>query len=71
MPKAKISEDMIVDAALQVAREEGAESINARTVAERLNCSTQLFYIILILLRMSGRQLLTGPRKFTWHISRT
>ena len=40
-PKAKITKEMIVDAAFEVAREMGAENINARTVAERLNCSTQ------------------------------
>ena len=32
---------MIVDAAFAVARETGAENINARTVSERLHCSTQ------------------------------
>lgn len=32
---------MIVDAAFAIARETGADNINARTVSERLNCSTQ------------------------------
>lgn len=40
-PKAKITREMIVEAAFQVAREEGAEHISARTVSERLGCSTQ------------------------------
>lgn len=40
-PKAKITKDMVIDAAFDVAREEGAENINARTVAKKLNCSTQ------------------------------
>ncbi|MDE6749814.1 MAG: TetR/AcrR family transcriptional regulator [Lachnospiraceae bacterium] len=40
-PKAKITKDMVVDAAFEVVREEGAENINARTVAKKLNCSTQ------------------------------
>ena len=40
-PKAKITKDMILDAAMEVAREEGAENINARTVSKKLNCSTQ------------------------------
>ena len=39
--KAKVTKEMIVDAAFAVAREMGAENINARTVSERLNCSTQ------------------------------
>lgn len=40
-PKAKITKDMIIDAAFEVAREAGVENINARTVAKKLNCSTQ------------------------------
>lgn len=40
-PKAKITKDEIIDAAFAIAREEGAESINARAVAQRLGCSTQ------------------------------
>lgn len=39
--KAKVTKEMIVDAAFAVARETGAENINARTVSERLQCSTQ------------------------------
>ena len=40
-PKSKITRDMIVDAAVKIARETGAEAINARTVAQALHCSTQ------------------------------
>ena len=40
-PKPKISKDMLIDAAFAVARETGAENINARTVSKKLNCSTQ------------------------------
>ena len=40
-PKAKITKDMVVDAAFEVARKIGAENINARTVSNELNCSTQ------------------------------
>ena len=39
--KAKVTKEMIVDAAFAIAREAGVENINARTVSERLNCSTQ------------------------------
>ncbi len=39
--KAKVTKEMIVDAAFEIARESGAGNINARTVSERLNCSTQ------------------------------
>ena len=40
-PRAKITKEMVIDAAFEVAREVGAENINARTVAKKLNCSTQ------------------------------
>lgn len=40
-PKAKVTKDMIINAAINVVREAGVENINARTVAKKLNCSTQ------------------------------
>ena len=40
-PKAKITKDMVIDAAFEIARTTGAENINARIVSEKLNCSTQ------------------------------
>lgn len=40
-PKTKITKEMIVDAAFEIARNYGAESINARTISQKLNCSTQ------------------------------
>lgn len=40
-PKAKITVEMIIDAGVELVKAEGAESINARTVAKKLGCSTQ------------------------------
>lgn len=40
-PKAKITREMIIDAAFEIARESGGDTINARTVSEKLKCSTQ------------------------------
>ena len=40
-PKTRITKDMIINAAVEVARQSGYENINARTVSERLHCSTQ------------------------------
>lgn len=39
--KIKATKEMIINAAFEIAREMGAENINARTVSEKLNCSTQ------------------------------
>lgn len=41
MPKAKITREMVIDAAFEVTRTEGAENVNARTVSQKLGCSTQ------------------------------
>lgn len=40
-PKPRITREMILDAAYAIAREQGADMINARTIAQRLGCSTQ------------------------------
>ena len=39
--KVKATKEMIIEAAFEIARETGAENVNARTVSEKLNCSTQ------------------------------
>lgn len=41
MPKTKITREMVVDAAFDIARTMGIENVNARTVAEKAGCSTQ------------------------------
>ena len=38
---AKVTKEMIIDAAFEIAKEMGAENINARTVSQKLSCSTQ------------------------------
>lgn len=40
-PRAKITRSLIIDAAFEIVRYEGAENINARSVSKKLNCSTQ------------------------------
>jgi AcrR family transcriptional regulator len=40
-PKVRITREMIVQAGFAIVREEGADALNARTVAQRLGCSTQ------------------------------
>ena len=40
-PKTRITKEMVLDAAFELVRESGVESVNARTIAKRLNCSTQ------------------------------
>ena len=40
-PKTRITKDMIINAAIEIAKQSGYENINARTVSEELHCSTQ------------------------------
>lgn len=40
-PKSRITGEMIVNAAFDIVKEQGAESLSARSIAVRLNCSTQ------------------------------
>ena len=40
-PKTKVTAEMMIDAAIEVARQRGFENINARTVSGQLHCSTQ------------------------------
>ena len=40
-PRTKVTRDMVISAAVEVARRDGAGRINARRVAAQLHCSTQ------------------------------
>ena len=40
-PKAKITKDMVIAAGFDIVRSEGQESLNVRSIAAKLNCSTQ------------------------------
>ena len=45
MPAAKkVTKDAIIDAAVEVLRDDGFSAINARSVAKKLGCSTQPIY---------------------------
>jgi len=45
-PKARISKEMIIEEAFQIAQKQGVDKITARSISERLKCSTQpvLYY---------------------------
>ena len=40
----KVSKEQIIDAAVEVLRDDGFSAINARSVAKKLGCSTQPIY---------------------------
>ena len=40
-PKAKISKEMILNTVLKITRESGFETVNARSIANKLQCSTR------------------------------
>ncbi len=39
--KAKVTKEMIIEAAFEITRADGVENVNARTVSQKLGCSTQ------------------------------
>jgi AcrR family transcriptional regulator len=45
-PKSRITREMILDAAYTLAREHGIDAVNARSISQKLGCSTQpvLYY---------------------------
>ena len=40
-PKAKITKEMILNTVLEITKETGFETVNARSIASRLQCSTR------------------------------
>ena len=44
MPKQRITKEMVVDAAFEIARKDGIEKATVKTIAEKLNCSVQPIY---------------------------
>jgi len=40
-PKARITSEMVIESAFEIAREKGIENVNARTISKKLGCSTQ------------------------------
>lgn len=43
-PKIKIPKDKIINAAFEITRERGIEEVTAKSIAKKLNCSTQPIY---------------------------
>ena len=44
MPKQKITKEMVVEAAFELAREQGLEGVMVKNLAEKLGCSVQPIY---------------------------
>lgn len=44
MPKQRITKEMVVDAAFEIARKDGMDKATVKTIAERLGCSVQPIY---------------------------
>ncbi|GIP32105.1 TetR/AcrR family transcriptional regulator [Paenibacillus sp. J2TS4] len=45
-PKAEITKEKLLDTAFKIVREEGLEALTARSIAQRLKCSTQPIYSV-------------------------
>ena len=44
MPKQRITKEMVVDAAFELARSDGMEQVTVKTIAEKIGCSVQPIY---------------------------
>ncbi len=44
MPKQRITKDMVVDTAFEIARDGGMEKVVVKSIADKLNCSVQPIY---------------------------
>ncbi len=44
MPKQKVTKDMVIDAAFELARNDGMEQVIVKNIAEKLGCSVQPIY---------------------------
>ncbi|MFD0693702.1 TetR/AcrR family transcriptional regulator [Paenibacillus sp. GCM10027628] len=45
-PKAEITKEKVLEAAFEIVREEGLEGLTARSIAQKLKCSTQPIYSV-------------------------
>lgn len=44
MPKQRITKEMVVNAAFEIARNDGMEQVMVKTIAEKIGCSVQPIY---------------------------
>ena len=44
MPKQRITKEMVVDAAFEIARNDGMEQVMVKNIAEKIGCSVQPIY---------------------------
>lgn len=67
MPKQKITAEEILDASLELIREQGYEKINARSIAQKMNCSVQPIYSCFGNMEGLMQQLFSHVKKYLDH----
>ncbi|HJA35514.1 MAG TPA: TetR/AcrR family transcriptional regulator [Firmicutes bacterium] len=63
-PKARITKEMILDTVLDLTRKQGFESVNARSIAAQLRCSTQPIFTCYANMEEMKREFLTFAYAF-------
>lgn len=63
-PAAKITKEMILHTVLELAREQGFDAVNARSIAARLQCSTQPVFTCYENMEMLKREFLEFAYRF-------
>lgn len=64
MPKQRITREMVVDAAFEIAREQGMEQVMVKTIAEKLGCSVQPIYSYLTNMEELRREVAKKAKAF-------
>ncbi len=71
MPKQRITKEMVIDAAFEIARDSGMEKVMVKSIAEKLNCSVQPIYSYCENMESLRRQVAWCAKKFVQEYIRT
>lgn len=66
MPKQRITKEMVVDAAFELARSGGMEQVMVRNIADRLGCSVQPIYSYCQNMEGLRQDVMERVKKFVW-----
>lgn len=66
MPKQRITKEMVVDAAFELARSGGMEQVMIKNIADRLDCSVQPIYSYCRNMEGLRQEVMERVKKFVW-----
>lgn len=66
MPKQRITKEMVVDAAFEIARSDGMEQVMVKNIADRLGCSVQPIYSYCQNMEGLRQEVMERVKNFVW-----